>query len=121
MCSTYDLVEEDYVHKTPLSSTNIVNQKESINTVSSVNDLVVEEHIEETPFISTNNDDQYEISTTNYSTNEIFEKDFIHKTSLSSFKNIVIQQENTTKIFPIKDFCSCLQKQSTMYETLKKF
>jgi hypothetical protein len=121
MCSTYDLVEENYVHKTPLSSTNIVNQKESINTVSSVNDLVVEEHIEETPFISTNNDDQYEISTTNYSTNEIFEKDFIHKTSLSSFKNIVIQQENTTKIFPIKDFCSCLQKQSTMYETLKKF
>jgi hypothetical protein len=47
MSSTYDLVEEDFIHETPLSTSNI----QDLDNISdpSENDLVVNPHIDETP------------------------------------------------------------------------
>ncbi len=47
MSSTYDLVEEDFIHETPSSTSNI--QEDFITTDPSDNDLVVDPHIDETP------------------------------------------------------------------------
>jgi hypothetical protein len=41
---------EDYIHKTPLSSTNIANQQGSIKRMSSANDLAVEDLVEKHHF-----------------------------------------------------------------------
>jgi hypothetical protein len=47
MSSTYDLVEEDFIHENPSSTLNI--QEDFITTDPSENDLVVDPHIDETP------------------------------------------------------------------------
>jgi hypothetical protein len=47
MSSTYDLVEEDFIHENPSSTSNI--QEDFITTDPSENDLVVDPHIDETP------------------------------------------------------------------------
>jgi hypothetical protein len=47
MSSTYDLVEENFIHGTPSSTSNI--QEDFITTDPSENDLVVDLHIDETP------------------------------------------------------------------------
>ena len=49
MSSTYDLVEEDFIHETPSSTSNI--QEDFITTDPSENDLVVDPHIDEMPII----------------------------------------------------------------------
>jgi hypothetical protein len=49
MSSTYDLVEEDFIHEIRISTSNI--QNEGITVHSSENDLVVYPNIEETPII----------------------------------------------------------------------
>ena len=49
MSSTYDLVEQDFIHEIPISTSNI--QNEGITVHSYENDLVVGPHIEETPII----------------------------------------------------------------------
>jgi hypothetical protein len=46
MSSIYDLVEEDFIHETPLSTSNI--QDLDNITDPSENDLVVNPHIDET-------------------------------------------------------------------------
>jgi hypothetical protein len=46
MSSTHDLVEEDFIHETPSSTSNI--QDDFITTDPSENDLVVDPHIDET-------------------------------------------------------------------------
>jgi hypothetical protein len=43
MSSTYDLVEQDFIHEIPISTSNI--QNEGITVHSSENDLVVYPHI----------------------------------------------------------------------------
>jgi len=50
MSSTYDLVEEDFIHETPLSTSNI--QDDDNITDPSENDLVVNPHIYETPIMA---------------------------------------------------------------------
>jgi hypothetical protein len=57
MTSTYDIVEEDFIHEKSLSTSNI--QNEYITIDSSKNDLVVDPQIEETPII----DEQDQINT----------------------------------------------------------
>jgi hypothetical protein len=50
MSSTYDLVEEDFIHETPLSTSNI--QDDDNIADPSENDLVVNPHIDETPIMA---------------------------------------------------------------------
>ena len=49
MNSTYDVVEEDFIHETPLSTSNI--QDDDNIAHPSENDLVVNPHIDEPPIM----------------------------------------------------------------------
>jgi hypothetical protein len=61
MSSTYDLVEEDFIHETSLSTSNIQDSGNNIlkKTMNSTNDLVEEYFIHETSLSTANiqNDD----------------------------------------------------------------
>jgi hypothetical protein len=56
MNSIYDLVEEDFIHETPLSTSNIQEDDNNFlkKTMNSTYDLVEEDFIHETPLSTSN-------------------------------------------------------------------
>jgi hypothetical protein len=64
MSSTYDLVEEDFIHETPLSTSNIQDDDNKFlkKTMNSIYDLVEEDFIHETPLSTSNFQDDDNIA-----------------------------------------------------------
>jgi len=103
MSSTYDSVEEDFIHETSLSTSNI---QDSVNnflkkTMNSTNDLVEEDFIHEISLSTSNiqDDDKNFLKKPINSTYDLVEEDFIHKTPLST-SNIQDDDNNFLKKKP---------------------
>jgi hypothetical protein len=88
MSSSYDLVEEDFIHETPLLASNIQDSDNNFlkKTMNSTYDLVEEYFIHETP-ISTSkiqDDDNNFLKKIMTSSCDLVEEDLNHKTLLST-------------------------------------